>query len=71
MPTTIEPCVWCGRDFYPNELALSAHMGGLVCADCRADQGPTHGEIQAAKRDEARGAAWNHGKGYEVKPWRS
>lgn len=40
MPTNLEPCAWCGRDKFPNELTDSPHMGGLVCADCRAYQGP-------------------------------
>ena len=40
IPTKLEPCSWCGREKFPNELSDIPHMGGLVCADCRADQGP-------------------------------
>lgn len=62
---TIEQCSMCGRDCYPNQLQESKHHGGKVCDRCRADQGPTHGEIQAGKRQSARAAAWNMGRGYE------
>ena len=37
-------CVHCGRDKYPNQLIESRLHGGLVCQDCRADQGPNHPE---------------------------
>lgn len=61
----LERCDWCGRDYYPNQLHPSKHQGGNVCERCRADQGPTHGEIQAEKRKSARANAWNNGRGYE------
>lgn len=41
MPTKLEPCAWCGRRYFcPNQLTDNPHMGGRVCADCRANHGP-------------------------------
>lgn len=65
MPPIFEKCEWCGRDLYPNQLAHSEHHGGKVCGDCRADQGPTHGESQLAKREAAKKKAWNCGEGWD------
>jgi hypothetical protein len=59
-------CCWCDRDFYPNQLIYSEHHGGMTCQYCLADQGPTHGEIQAEKRERARAKAWNCGEGFNV-----
>lgn len=35
-----QPCIHCGRDFYPNQLKHSNLHGGKVCRDCDADHEP-------------------------------
>lgn len=61
----LEKCDWCKRFFKADDLTRSEHHGGKVCASCRAaDQGPSHGEIQANKRAAAAATAWNNGKGW-------
>ena len=65
MPVQLVKCGWCPRDCYPNELRYSKKLDCMVCPDCDAD-GVTLGEIEAKKREEARGKAWQAGRGWCV-----
>lgn len=60
----LEKCDWYNRFFKASEMTHSEHHGVKVCASCRADHGPSHGEIQANKRAAAAATAWNNGKGW-------
>lgn len=42
----VDACIWCGIEHPHAAMTHSDHHGGMVCATCRADQGPkTLGEI--------------------------
>ena len=60
MNTTLPKCNHCKQDKYPGQLQ-SDGRGGMICADCAKKD---HGERQEMKREQARGTAWNGGRGW-------
>ena len=66
MTVQLIKCGWCPRDCYPNELRYSKKLDCMVCPDCDADNTPTMGEIEADKKEKARGKAWREGRGWCV-----
>lgn len=60
MNTTLPKCDHCKQDKYPGQLHFD-ERGGLICDTCAKKD---HGERQEMKREQARGTAWNGGRGW-------
>ena len=52
-PKTVK-CCWCDGSFYPNVMAESRFLGGLVCPRCDADEGSkTLGDIHSRLKERS------------------
>ena len=60
MTVELFKCDHCKQDKYPGQLQ-SDERGGLICDTCAKKD---HGERQEMKREQARGTAWNGGRGW-------